>query len=103
MHGPISTYSNHHRRVFKRGQGVAHLYNLLLEKVYKVSSYRQKCAQVWLLIVSNDLELPMVRLSTICKLGPEVEDSWVETTFDRVFFLNCAERWVVELSTGVGT
>jgi hypothetical protein len=79
------------------------LQEIVQKKKDNVSHYRQKCSQVWLLIVSNDLELPMVRLSKICNLAPEAKDFRLETTFDRVFFLDCLKRRVVELSTGVGT
>jgi hypothetical protein len=76
------------------------LQDLLQKKEGKVPSYRQKCSQIWLLIVSNDLELPMIRLSKACELAPEAKDYPLETVFDRVFFLNCLERRVVELSRG---
>jgi hypothetical protein len=64
------------------------------EKEDKVSSYREKCSQVWLLIVANGLEP-----STFCKLAPEIEGFRFETDFDRVFFLHYADELVVELST----
>jgi hypothetical protein len=51
----------------------------------------------------NHLELPMIRWSKICELAPETKDHRLETTFDRVFFLDCLDRYVVELGTGVGT
>jgi hypothetical protein len=49
-----------------------------------------------------ELELPMVRLSKICKLAPESRDYPLAITFDRVFFLDCSERHVVELNTILG-
>jgi hypothetical protein len=79
------------------------LQDLVDKKEDKVSTYRQTCSQVWLLIVSNHLELPMIRWSKICELAPETKDHRLETTFDRVFFLDCLDRYVVELGTGVGT
>jgi hypothetical protein len=54
------------------------------------------------LIDSTDLEMPMARLSKICRLAPEAKDYQSAATFDRVFFLNCSERHVVELSTILG-
>ena len=83
--------------------GCDDLQEIVQKKEANVSHYQQKCSQAWLLIVANDLELPMVRLSKVCNLAPEAKDSRLETTFDRVFFLDCLERRVVELSTGVGT
>jgi hypothetical protein len=46
------------------------------------TSYRQKCSQVWLLMVANGFEPSMH-----CELAPEVEGFQFETDFDRVFFL----------------
>jgi hypothetical protein len=70
------------------------------EKEDKVNSYRQKCSQVWLLIVASGFEP-----STFGELAPEVEGFRFETSFDRVFFLHHADELIVELSTqgsGVG-
>jgi len=66
------------------------------EKEGKITSYRQKCSQVWLLMVANGLEP-----STHCELAPEVEGFQFETDFDRVFFLHHADELIVELSTRV--
>jgi hypothetical protein len=64
------------------------------EKEDKVSSYREQCSQLWLLITANGLEP-----STFCELGTEIEDFQFETSFDRVFFLHYADELVVELRT----
>jgi hypothetical protein len=64
------------------------------EKEGKVTSYRQKCSQVWLLIVANGFEP-----STFGELAPEVEEFPFETSFDRIFFLQHADELIVELST----
>jgi hypothetical protein len=64
------------------------------EKEGKVTSYRQKCSQVWLLIVANGFEP-----STFGELAPEVEEFPFETSFDRIFFLHHANELIVELST----
>lgn len=66
------------------------------EKEGKVTSYRQKCSQVWLLMVAHGFEP-----STHCELAPEVERFQFETDFDRVFFLHHADELIVELSTRV--
>ncbi len=66
------------------------------EKEGKITSYRQKCSQVWLLMVANGFEP-----STHCELAPEVERFQFETDFDRVFFLHHADELIVELSTRV--
>jgi hypothetical protein len=74
------------------------LQNRIEEKEGKLTSYRQKCSQVWLLIVANGLEP-----STFGELAPEIEEFSFETSFDRVFFLHHADELVVELSTqGLG-
>jgi hypothetical protein len=70
------------------------LQNRIEEKEGKLASYRQKCSQVWLLIVANGLEP-----STFGEPAPEIEESSFETSFDRVFFLHHADKLVVELST----
>jgi hypothetical protein len=64
------------------------------EKEDKVFSYREKCSQVWLLIVANGLEP-----STFGELAPEIEGFLFETSFDRVFFLHYADELLVELNT----
>ncbi len=64
------------------------------EKEGKITSYRQKCSQVWLLIVANGFES-----STFGELAPEIQEFSFETSFDRVFFLHHADEFVVELST----
>ncbi len=64
------------------------------EKDGKITSYRQKCSQVWLLIVANGFEP-----STFGELAPEIEEFSFETNFDRVFFLHHADELVVELTT----
>jgi hypothetical protein len=64
------------------------------EKEDRVTSYRQKCSQVWLLIVANGFEP-----STFGELAPEIEDFSFETNFDRVFFLHHADELIFELST----
>ena len=70
------------------------LQNRIEEKEGKLTSYRQKCSQVWLLIVANGLEP-----STFGELAPEIEEFSFETSFDRVFFLHHVDELVVELST----
>ena len=69
------------------------LHKRIEEKEDKVTSYRQKCSQVWLLIVANAFEP-----STFGELAPEIEAFSFETSFDRVFFLHHADELVVELS-----
>lgn len=69
------------------------LHKRIEEKEDKVTSYRQKCSQVWLLIVANGFEP-----STFGELAPEIEAFSFETSFDRVFFLHHADELVVELS-----
>jgi hypothetical protein len=64
------------------------------KKEGKVTSYRQKCSQVWLLIVANGFEP-----STFGELAPEIEEFPFETSFDRVFFLHHADELMVELKT----
>jgi hypothetical protein len=49
---------------------------------------------VWLLVVANGFEP-----STQCELAPEIECSQFETDFDRVFFLQDFDGFVVELRT----
>ena len=61
-------------------------------KEAKVSSYRQQCREVWLLIVARGFEP-----STNVDLGSEVEAHEFETTFHRVFFLHHFDEYVVEL------
>jgi hypothetical protein len=72
----------------------ADLYKIINRKEGKVSSYRQDCKQVWLLIVANGFEP-----STHCSLTPEIENFQFETDFDRVFFMHYFDGLVVELST----
>ncbi len=64
------------------------------EKEGKVISYRQKCSQVWLLIVAHGFEP-----STFGELAPEIEGFRFKTGFDRVFFLHYANELLVELNT----
>ncbi len=64
------------------------------EKEGKITFYRQKCSQVWLLIVANGLEP-----STFGELAPEIEEFSFKTSFARVFFLHHVDELVVELST----
>lgn len=72
----------------------ADFYEIIGKKESKVSSYRQGCAQIWLLIVANGFEP-----STHCRLAPEVEHFQFETAFDRVFFLHYFDGHIVELGT----
>jgi len=68
------------------------LQKLIRNKEAKVSSYRQQCQEVWLLIVARGLEP-----STHVDLGPEVEGYQFESGFDRVFFLHHANEYIAEL------
>lgn len=70
------------------------LQNRIEEKEGKLTYYRQKCSQVWLLTVAHGLEP-----STFGELAPEIEEFSFETSFDRVFFLHHADELVFELST----
>jgi hypothetical protein len=70
----------------------AELQRIISGKEAKVSSYRQECQEVWLLIVAHGFEP-----STHVDLGPEVEGHDFEAGFDRVFFLHHANEYVVEL------
>ena len=61
-------------------------------KEAKVSTYRRKCREVWLLIVARGFEP-----STHVDIGSEVESYQYESGFDRVFFLHHANEYVAEL------
>ena len=68
------------------------LQQIMRSKEANVPSYRQKCREVWLLIVARGFEP-----STFGDLGSEVEAHEFETAFDRVFFLHHADEYVAEL------
>lgn len=68
------------------------LQQIMRNKEAKVSSYRQQCREVWLLIVARGFEP-----STFGDLGPEVERYRFESGFDRVFFLHYFDGTVTEL------
>jgi hypothetical protein len=70
------------------------LQQIMRNKEAKVPSYRQKCREVWLLIVARGFEP-----STFGDLGSEVEAHEFETAFDRVFFLHHSDGSVSELHT----
>ncbi len=72
----------------------ADFYEFIGKKESKLSSYRQNCIQVWLLVVANGFEP-----STHCSLAPGIERFRFETNFDRIFFLHYFDGFVVELST----
>jgi hypothetical protein len=68
------------------------LQQIMQNKEAKVSSYRQQCREVWLLIVARGFEP-----STFGDLGPEVEGYRFDSGFDRVFFLHHFDGFVKEL------
>jgi hypothetical protein len=72
----------------------ANLREIIEKKERKLPTYRQSCAEVWLLIVANGFEP-----STHCDLAPEVERVKFKTDFDRVFFLHHFGGFVTELHT----
>jgi hypothetical protein len=63
------------------------------KKEQKVNSYREKCAEIWLLIVADDVRPP----STL-DLAPSAVTHPYATTFDRVFVFWDAKRKYVELA-----
>ena len=72
--------------------GPLDLQRIISKKEGLIVSYRQKCTQVWLLIVANGFEP-----STHCDLSPEITEFRFVTDFDRAFFLHYLKGLVVEL------
>lgn len=70
----------------------AELQEIVSSKEAKVSSYREMCSEVWLLVVAEGLQP-----STHCRLAPEAGEYPFETSFDRAFFLHYSHGLLVEL------
>ena len=75
--------------------GITDIEQAIRLKEKKLPTYRRAADEVWLLVVASGFTP-----SGFCSIAPELVNHSFETSFDRLFFLQYADRQALELNNG---